>query len=62
MGKLKYTIIENLWHDAEEEPIRHRPILVEKKDLHGSVFSGDANRGRWEVHCRINNIIRWIYI
>lgn len=62
MGKLKYTLIENLWHDAEEEPIINKPILVEKKDLHGSVFSVDANQGRWEVHRRINNIIRWLYI
>nr|DAL65467.1 MAG TPA_asm: hypothetical protein [Caudoviricetes sp.] len=62
MGKRKYTLFEILWHDTEEEPISNRPILVEKKDLHGSVFSVDANQGRWEVHRRINNIIRWLYI
>lgn len=67
MGKRKYTLFEILWHDTEEEPIPNRPILVEKKDLHGSVFSVDANQGRWnqgrwEEHRRINNIIRWLYI
>ena len=62
MGKRKYTLFEILWHDTEEEPISNRPILVEKKDLYGSVFSVDANQGRWEVYRRINNIIRWLYI
>lgn len=50
------------WHQSEDEPIIGKPIVIERKDLHGSTYSVDSNQGRWEVHRRINNIIRWVYI
>lgn len=50
------------WHDSEEEPCVGSLILVERKDLHGKQYKVDININRWEVHRRIENIIRWAYL
>ncbi len=56
------SLIEDAWHDSEEEPTPQKFILAERKDLHGNTYQCDTNHGRWEVYRRINNIIRWAYI
>lgn len=58
----EYINLDKAWHDSEEEPDKNEPILVKRKDLLGDTYATSRNNGKWEVHRRINNIVRWAYI
>lgn len=65
--------LDNLWHDASEEPERDRDILLEYENGHPSdarmrlpyqyenIYS-DLCKKYWSVMVKIEKITRWLYI
>lgn len=65
--------LDNLWHDASEEPERDRDILLEYENGHPSdarmrlpyqyenIYS-DLCEKYWSVMVKIEKITRWLYI
>lgn len=54
--------LDNLWHDASEEPKYYRPLLYEHRSGRYFVFANQMSYCSWRDRREIHGITRWLYI